>query len=147
MSEKSVDDSVGNNSDDGSQRPERPKLLNLLTIAFVSVSIGAAGTCLLYLILHFISWWTSSDGENWVNLLQTLEGISGLAVLGLGWRIFECKQTGCHRLGHFPLGHHPKINGPVDAEHIAATYRDLNTAANGANTEKAPAASGLPSVK
>jgi hypothetical protein len=85
-----------------------------------------------------LEFWSSNVAQEVTNFMggpvQTVEGLSGLGILIAGYRMLNCHQTGCRRLGRFGHGHlrlchrhHPLVadDGTVTAEDIARVTASL----------------------
>jgi hypothetical protein len=80
-----------------------------------------------------IAFWSSNLAQELTNFMggpiQTAEGVGGLSILAMGYRLVNCQQTGCKRIGRFSHGHlrlchrhHPLVpdNGVITSEQIDA---------------------------
>jgi hypothetical protein len=89
------------------------------------------------LMVGLVAFWSSNLAQELTNFMggpiQTAEGVGGLSILAMGYRLVNCQQTGCRRIGRFAHGHlrlchrhHPLV--PDDGV-ITATQIDAVTAA------------------
>jgi hypothetical protein len=84
-------------------------------------------------MVGLVAFWSSNLAQELTNFMggpiQTAEGVGGLSILAMGYRLVNCQQTGCRRIGRFSHGHlrlchrhHPLVpdNGVITAVQIDA---------------------------
>jgi hypothetical protein len=82
-------------------------------------------------VIALVGFWSSQLAQELTNFMggpvQTLEGVGGLSILALGYRLLNCQMTGCRRIGRFSHGHlrlchrhHPLVpdDGVITREQI-----------------------------